>query len=122
LAEKVTLVYVTSALLHGTKSDFLDFPGEATPAPRDKTAKLAELSETTVQVNSLRGCDPPQAVGIPQLLRETSGIQPREKVQKDCTNEVTSPDPDEVNYARPLKVTKVKRFFKRGLLHLCFNI
>jgi hypothetical protein len=35
-------------LLHGTKSDFLDFLGEATPAPRDKTDKLAESSETTV--------------------------------------------------------------------------
>jgi hypothetical protein len=33
---------------------------------------------------------------------------------KDCTNERTSPDPDGVNYARPLKVTKAKRFLKRG--------
>jgi hypothetical protein len=44
--------------LNETKSDFLDFPGEATPAPMDKTAKLAKSSETTVQRSSLRGHDP----------------------------------------------------------------
>jgi hypothetical protein len=31
-------------------------------------------------------------------------------VQKDSTNEGTSPDADGVNYARPLKVIKAKRF------------
>jgi hypothetical protein len=44
-------------LLHGTKSDFLDFPEKVTPTPRDKTTKLAESSETSVQRNSKRGCD-----------------------------------------------------------------
>jgi hypothetical protein len=29
----------------GTNSNFLDFPGEAIPTPRDKTAKLAKSSE-----------------------------------------------------------------------------
>jgi hypothetical protein len=38
-----------SLLLHGTKSDFLDFQGKTTSAPRDRTAKLAKSSETTVQ-------------------------------------------------------------------------
>jgi hypothetical protein len=57
-------------------------------------------------------------VGIPQLLRETSGIQPHETVQKDCTNEGTSPDPDGVNYARPLQVTKAERFLKGALMHV----
>jgi hypothetical protein len=36
-------------LLCGTKSDFLNFPGEVTPALRDKTAKLAKSSEMTVK-------------------------------------------------------------------------
>jgi hypothetical protein len=62
----------------GTKSDFL---GEATPALGDKTAKLEKFLETTVQRNSLRGCRT-QAVGVPQLLRGTSGIQPSETVQR----------------------------------------
>jgi hypothetical protein len=48
--------------------------------------------------------------GIPQLLRGTSGIQPLKIVQKGNTNEGTSPDLNGVNYARPLKVTKTKRF------------
>jgi hypothetical protein len=52
----------------------------------DKTAKLAESSEMTVQKNSLKGYNF-QVVGVLQLLRETSGIQPPETVQKDCTNE-----------------------------------
>jgi hypothetical protein len=59
--------------------------------------------------NILRGCDP-QAVGISQLLKETSGIQPPETVQRDDTNEGTSPDLNGVNYARALKVTKAERF------------
>jgi hypothetical protein len=41
---------------------------------------------------------------------------------KTCANERTSLDPDRVNYARPLKVTKAERFYKGGLLHRCFNI
>jgi hypothetical protein len=49
-------------------------------------------------------------VGIPQLLTGTSGVQSPKTVQKGYTNEGTSPDPNAVNYARPLKVTKVKRF------------
>jgi hypothetical protein len=55
-----------------------------------------------------------------QLLRETMGIQPPGTVQKDCTNERTSPDLDGVNYTRPLKVTKAE-IFKGGLLHMCSN-
>jgi hypothetical protein len=49
LAQKVALMLtsdlfnVLSPLLCGIKSDFLDFPWEATPAPRDKTAKLEIL-------------------------------------------------------------------------------
>jgi hypothetical protein len=34
-----------------------DFPRKATPALGNKTTKLAESSEETVQRNSLRGCD-----------------------------------------------------------------
>jgi hypothetical protein len=71
----------------------------------DKTAKLAKSSEIIVQKNSLREHNP-RAVSIPQLLRGTSGVQPPETVQKDSANEGSSPDPDGVNYARPLKVTK----------------
>jgi hypothetical protein len=70
---------------------------------------LEKSLEMTVQRNSLRGHDP-QVVNVPQLLRGTSGIQPPEIVQKDYTSEGTSPDPDRVNYARCLKVTKAKRF------------
>jgi hypothetical protein len=60
LAKKVALALIFDLFdvllpLHcGTKSDFLDFPGKATPKPRDKTAKLAKSSEMTVQRNSLR--------------------------------------------------------------------
>jgi hypothetical protein len=60
-------------------------------------------------------------VSIPQLLRGTSGIQPPKTFQKDCTNEGTSPDPDGVNYARPLKATKAERF-KKGVSHACVLI
>jgi hypothetical protein len=49
---------VVLPLLHGTKSDFLR---EVIPAPRVRTAKLAESSEATVQRNNLRGCDPQQS-------------------------------------------------------------
>jgi hypothetical protein len=55
-------------------------------------------------------------VSIPQLLRGTRGIQLHETVQNVCTNEGISPDPDLANYARPLKVTKAKRFFIKGAL------
>jgi hypothetical protein len=81
--------------------------------PKEQNCQAAKSSETTVQRNNLRGHDP-QVVSIPQLLRETSGIQPPETVQKDCTNEETSPDPDGISYARPLKVTKAERLFKKG--------
>jgi hypothetical protein len=97
----------------GQKSDFLHFPGKATPTLRDRTAKLAKSSEPTVQKNSLRGCDP-RVVNVWELLGETSGIQPEKKVQNDCTNEGTSSDADGVSYARPLKVTKAERLLKRG--------
>jgi hypothetical protein len=40
-------------------------------------------------------------MSILQLLGETSGVQSPETVQKDGTNEETSPDPEEVNYTRP---------------------
>jgi hypothetical protein len=33
---------------------------------------------------------------------------------KGYTNEGTSPSPDGINYARPLKVSKAERFLKRG--------
>jgi hypothetical protein len=49
-------------------------------APVDKTTKLAESSETTIQRNSLKGCNP-QVVNIPQILRGTSGIQLPETVK-----------------------------------------
>jgi hypothetical protein len=52
-------------------------------------------------------------VSIPHLLRGTSGIQPPKIIQKDCTTEGTSPDPDGVNYARPVKVPKME-ILKRG--------
>jgi hypothetical protein len=93
----------------GQNLTFWTFSGEATPGLRDKTAKLAVSSESAVQRNSLRGHSY-QVVSIPQLLEGTSGIQPPKIVQKDCTNEGTSPDPDGVNYAKPLKVTKIERF------------
>jgi hypothetical protein len=44
--------------LHGTKSNFLDFPGKATPASRNRIVKRAKSSEMTVQKNSLTGCNP----------------------------------------------------------------
>jgi hypothetical protein len=53
-------------------------------------------------------------VSIPQLLREISGVQPHETVQKDRTNERTSPDAGGISYARPLKVAKAERFLKWG--------
>jgi hypothetical protein len=56
-----------------------------------------------------RGCDP-LSVGISQLLRRTSSIRPSETVQKNYTNEETSPDLDEDNNAKSLKVSKAKRF------------
>jgi hypothetical protein len=104
LAKKITLPLTSDlfnvllALLCGTKSDLLDFLGEATSASRDKTAKLAKSSETIFQRNSLRGHDL-QVVSIPQLLKKTSGVQPPKAFQKDCTNEGTSLDPDGVNYS-----------------------
>jgi hypothetical protein len=52
-------------------------------------------------------------VSIPQLLRRASDIQPPETVQKDYTNEETSPGPDGVNYAICLKATKAERFKKK---------
>jgi hypothetical protein len=109
LALTAKLFNVLLSLLHGIKSNFLDFAGEATPALGDETAKLAESSEMTVQRNSLKECNT-QVVGIPQLLRGTSGFQPPKTVQKDYTNEGSCPDLHGVNYARPLKVTKAKRF------------
>jgi hypothetical protein len=39
-------------------------------------------------------------------------------IQKDYTNEGTSPDLDRVNYARSLKVTKAKIFFKGALTYV----
>jgi hypothetical protein len=77
---------------------------------------MAKSSETTVQKNSLRGQDP--QVIILQLLRGTSGVQQPKTFQKDCTNEGTSPDPNGISYARPLKVTKAERFKKGGLIHV----
>jgi hypothetical protein len=71
---------------------------------------MTESSETTVQKNSLRGHNR-QAVCVSQLLRGTSGVQP---LQKNCTQQGTSPDLYKVNYARPVKVTKAERFLKRG--------
>jgi hypothetical protein len=47
------------ALLCGTKSNILDFPGESTPVLMDQTAKLAKSSKTTVQRNTLNRHDPP---------------------------------------------------------------
>jgi hypothetical protein len=55
LALTSDLFDVLFSLIHGTKFEFLDFPGKATPALMDKTAKLAISSEMTVQRNSLRG-------------------------------------------------------------------
>jgi hypothetical protein len=57
-------------------------------------------------------------VGLLQLLRGTGGVLPPKLVQKEYTNEVTSPDPDGVNYARLLRITKAKRFYKRAVMHL----
>jgi hypothetical protein len=74
----------------------------------DKTAKLAESSERTVQRNSVSRHNL-REVSMPQI-RGRSGIQPRETVQKDYTNKGTSPDPDGLNHDRPLKVTKTERF------------
>jgi hypothetical protein len=118
LAKKVALALTSDLfdmlllLLCGTKSDFLDFVGKATPAPRDKTAKLTKSSETTVQKKkkSLRRQNHSSCQHPRNFLRGTNDVQPCETVQKDCTNEGTSPDPDGVKYARPLKVTKAGRF------------
>jgi hypothetical protein len=75
LAKKVTLALTSDLfdvllpLFNGTKSDFLDFPGEATPALVDKTAKLAKSSETTVQRNSLIGYNHPSSQCPPTSQR-----------------------------------------------------
>jgi hypothetical protein len=50
-------------------------------------------------------------VGISRLLRETSGSQSPETVQKDYANEGTFSDLHEVNCARPLKIKKAERVF-----------
>jgi hypothetical protein len=61
LAKKVALAWTSDLfdvllpLLYGINSDF---PGEATPALGNKTVKLEESSEKTVQRNSLRGHNP----------------------------------------------------------------
>jgi hypothetical protein len=71
LAKKVTLALTSNLFdvlllpLCGTK---IDNTGEATPAPGDKIAKLAEFSEMTVQRNSLRGQDS-QAVKLMSLAK-----------------------------------------------------
>jgi hypothetical protein len=39
--------------------------------------------------------------------------QPRQ-FKKDYTNKGISPDLNGINYARPLKLTKVEKYFKRG--------
>jgi hypothetical protein len=118
LALTSDLFVVLLPFLRGTKSDFL---GEDSVALWDKTAKLAKSSETAVQRNSLRGRDP-QAISVFQLLRRTSGVQPPETVEKDYTNEGTSPDPNGVNYAKTLQVTKANGFFKKVFLQMCSNI
>jgi hypothetical protein len=88
-----------------------------------RIAILAKSSEMTVQRNSLRGRNP-QVISVPQVLQEKSGIRPCETVQKDCTNEGTSPDADGVSYItyiRSLNVTKAQRYFflfKGALTHV----
>jgi hypothetical protein len=49
-------------------------------------------------------------VSVTELLKEIIGVLPCETVQKDSTNDRTTADPEGVNSARPLKVSKVKRF------------
>jgi hypothetical protein len=61
-------------LLCGTKADFL---GEATPAPMDKTAKLADFSEMTLQRNSLRGHNPQQSIFLNFLEEQVAFSHPR---------------------------------------------
>jgi hypothetical protein len=112
LAKKVTLALTSDPFKFssskGQNLTFWTFQG-STPSLRGRTDKLTKSSETTVQTNGLKECNSLQAVRVPQLLRETSGIQPPVTARKDYTNEGTSPDPDGVNDARPLKVIKAKR-------------
>jgi hypothetical protein len=68
LAKKFALALISD--LFNSPSSMVDFLGEATPAPRDKTAKLAKSSKMTVQRNSLRGCDPPKQSASPTFLEE----------------------------------------------------
>jgi hypothetical protein len=70
LALTSDLFDVLFPLFHGTKSDFLNFMGEATSPLKDKTAKFAESSEMTVQSNSLRGHDPYKQSAFSNFLEE----------------------------------------------------
>jgi hypothetical protein len=79
LALTSDLFDVLLPLLCGTKSDFLDFLGEPTRSLRNKTAKLANSSET-VQRNSLRGWNP-QVVSIPNFLKFKRTAQVRGLLQ-----------------------------------------
>jgi hypothetical protein len=94
-------------LFHGTKSSWT-FLEKALWLQGTQVPNWQNL-QTTVQRNSLRGCNSP-AIIIPHLLKGTIGIQPPKTVQKDYTSKEISTDPDGVNYARLLKVTKAKRF------------
>jgi hypothetical protein len=65
----------------------------------------------------------------PNFSEKQVAFSQPETVQKDYTNDETSPDPDGVNYARPLKIAKVERIKKKKmggrwgeLLHMCFNV
>jgi hypothetical protein len=65
-----------------------DFLGKATPAPREKTAKLAESSETTVQRNSLRGRDPRvvrrrTSVQLPKTVQRTTQVRGLLQIQME---------------------------------------
>jgi hypothetical protein len=101
LALTSDLFAVLLPLLHGTKSDFLDFLGKAIPA-EGQNCYIARIFRDDCSEKQFK---------IPQLLRGTSGVQPPKTVQEACTNEDTSPGPDGV---RHLKVTKVERWQKRN--------
>jgi hypothetical protein len=49
----------------------------------------------------------------PNFSEKQVAFSQPETVQKDYTNDETSPDPDGVNYARPLKIAKVERIKKK---------
>jgi hypothetical protein len=74
--------------------DIPDFPGEANPGSGEQNCQIGRILRDNCSEKQFQRTWP-ASVSILQLLRGTSGVQPPKTCQKDCTNEGTSPDPDE---------------------------